>query len=513
MYPTPASPPGGSGSHTFAETGKTVDGRFWEVWQGGRSYDDSLYINGLPLTDKHDETSLTDGKIYKVQWFERARFEEHPENQAPYDVLLGLLGAIAAQGRQEPAFQPVANPNNGLQWFPQTKHTLGDLSDGGRAIAAFWTRLGGLKQFGFPLSQPFQETNRDNGKSYLVQYFERQRFEYHPENKGTRYEVLLGRLGAEQMGGVKPPPASPPPPPVGLTPRLVLAFFFPWFGPNVWNQSQMSDFPIQPYSSDQPDVMDRQIREAQNAGIDGFISTWTGQDQEVARNLPTLLQVAAKDNFKISVYFEIDNIKQHGDVEAQLKSVIDTYSDHPAFLHWNGQPVFFFWRPDAYGDEHAWGQLRMRLDPQHKQIWSVDSGSGASLDVFDGLHVFSSGKWNANTDVASVDASFRRTIDDYNKAHIAHRLWAAGVIPGWDESRDPGHPDKKVIPRQDGAVYEAGWCAAIASNPEWITITSYNEWFEGSQIEPSEKYGNTYLDLTRKWATRYKTGPATCTGP
>ncbi len=43
------------------------------------------------------------------------------------------------------------------------------------------------------------ERNKDDGKTYLVQYFERQRFEYHPENKGTRYEVLLGRLGAEQV--------------------------------------------------------------------------------------------------------------------------------------------------------------------------------------------------------------------------------------------------------------------------------------------------------------------------
>ena len=44
------------------------------------------------------------------------------------------------------------------------------------------------------------ETNNYDGKTYLVQYFERQRFEYHPEYKGTRYEMLLERLGAEQVG-------------------------------------------------------------------------------------------------------------------------------------------------------------------------------------------------------------------------------------------------------------------------------------------------------------------------
>lgn len=189
----------GAGSRTFPETGKTVDGRFWDVWQGGRAYDDSLYINGVPLTNLRPEVNATDGKTYQTQWFERARFEQHPENAAPNDVLLGLLGVAAAKGRQnETPFKPVGNPGGGVPWFKETQHTLGDTSEGGRAIATYWNNLGGLPQFGFPLSQPFMERNKDNGQTYLVQYFERQRFEYHPENQGTRYEVLLGRLGAEQ---------------------------------------------------------------------------------------------------------------------------------------------------------------------------------------------------------------------------------------------------------------------------------------------------------------------------
>jgi protocatechuate 3,4-dioxygenase beta subunit len=202
-------PPASGESYTFSETGFTVAGDFWTAWQGGRSFEDSLYINGLPITALRDEVSSTDGKPYKTQWFERARFEAHPQNQPPYNVLLGLLGTAAAQNRpelaagQEPEapFRAVANPGGTVQWFPETGHTLGDSSEGGQAIASYWTRLGGLKQFGFPISQPFTEVSKDDGKPYLVQYFERQRFEYHPENKGTRFEVLLGRLGAEQVSG------------------------------------------------------------------------------------------------------------------------------------------------------------------------------------------------------------------------------------------------------------------------------------------------------------------------
>jgi peptide/nickel transport system substrate-binding protein len=200
-----AAPAQQGSSRTFPETNQTVSGRFLEVWQGGRSAEDALYINGFPITDNHDELSLEDGKVYKMQWFERARYEAHPENKAPYDVLLGRLGAYAAEGRADAPFKAIDNPGGGVQYFPETKHSVGDSSAGGKIIATFWGQYGGVSQFGFPLSQPFQEVTRSTdpafaGKSFLVQYFERQRLEYHPENAGTKFEVLLGVLGSEQVG-------------------------------------------------------------------------------------------------------------------------------------------------------------------------------------------------------------------------------------------------------------------------------------------------------------------------
>ena len=52
---------------------------------------------------------------------------------------------------------------------------------------------------GYPISEPFDEVNLADGRSYKVQYFERNRFEHHPENAGTPYEVLLGLLGSEVL--------------------------------------------------------------------------------------------------------------------------------------------------------------------------------------------------------------------------------------------------------------------------------------------------------------------------
>jgi peptide/nickel transport system substrate-binding protein len=202
-----AAPADQGGSRRFPETNQTVAGRFLEVWQGGRSDADAVFINGYPITDKHAEQSLEDGKIYPTQWFERARFEEHQENQKPYDVLLGRLGAFTAEGRKDVPFRGIDNPGGSAYYTKETRHTVGDSSEGGQAILNAWKAKGGLAQFGFPLSQPFQEVTKETdpkvaGKSFLVQYFERQRFEYHPENKGTAFEVLLGRLGAEQKDQV-----------------------------------------------------------------------------------------------------------------------------------------------------------------------------------------------------------------------------------------------------------------------------------------------------------------------
>ena len=64
----------------------------------------------------------------------------------------------------------------------------------------YWQAHGGLALYGYPISEEFAETNPTDGKTYTVQYFERNRFEWHPENVGTPYAVLLGLLGA-QLGG------------------------------------------------------------------------------------------------------------------------------------------------------------------------------------------------------------------------------------------------------------------------------------------------------------------------
>ncbi|MEO8289138.1 MAG: DUF4352 domain-containing protein [Chloroflexota bacterium] len=91
---------------TFTETGKQVCGRFLEYWQknGG------LAQQGLPLSNEFVEVSDLNGKSYTVQYFERAVFEKHPENAAPYDVLLSQLGTFRFKAKY-PAGDPSGKPS------------------------------------------------------------------------------------------------------------------------------------------------------------------------------------------------------------------------------------------------------------------------------------------------------------------------------------------------------------------------------------------------------------------
>ncbi|MEO8287802.1 MAG: glycosyl hydrolase family 18 protein [Chloroflexota bacterium] len=168
----------------FTETGHSLGGTFLKYWQqnGG------LPVYGFPLTEEFMEKSPTDGKQYRVQYFERNRFELHPENAAPNNVQLGLLGVQAVGQRLFPqAFDLIPGPDT--LYFPQVGHSLNG------AFFKYWQSKGGVRQFGYPISEPVLEKNSIDGKTYTVQYLERARFELHPEYAGSNAEVLLGLLG------------------------------------------------------------------------------------------------------------------------------------------------------------------------------------------------------------------------------------------------------------------------------------------------------------------------------
>ncbi len=168
-----------------AETSFCVRGRFQAYWgaHGG------LALNGYPISVEFNEL-LEDGRPYTVQYFERTRLEYHPEvRDTAAQVLVGQFGR-----RVHPA-DPSATPDATQIWFPQTGHNVPT------DFYRYWSDQGGLAQFGLPLTEPYLRRLED-GRTFLVQYFERARFEWHPENPAP-YAILLGQFGRLMLSGAQ----------------------------------------------------------------------------------------------------------------------------------------------------------------------------------------------------------------------------------------------------------------------------------------------------------------------
>ncbi len=163
----------------FKETGYFVSQPFLQYWNDNGG----VRIFGYPISDMIQETIQGTDEVYSAQYFERARFEMHAGQDG--QITLGRVGALL--GKPEPPTEPKA----GAQFFPATGHNVSG------AFLDFWNSNGGLALFGYPVTEELTEINTVDGKEYTVQYFERNRFELHPELVGSQFEVQLGQLGAQ----------------------------------------------------------------------------------------------------------------------------------------------------------------------------------------------------------------------------------------------------------------------------------------------------------------------------
>ncbi|GAC1635902.1 MAG: hypothetical protein NVS4B2_23770 [Chloroflexota bacterium] len=294
--------------------------------------------------------------------------------------------------------------------------------------------------------------------------------------------------------------------------RPVLAFYYSWYHHGTWCRCQMSDVPVAAYDSSDDQTIDRQIAQAARAGITGFITSWAGPGNTQDENMAKLLVRAAAyqhktgTHFVSSLYFESDADAIRNDLTGAMRYAIEHYTTNPHFFHWQGKPVIFIWHPIGNGRTlSTWSALRQRLDPAHHVLWMAEGTDTGLLRVFDGLHLFSAAYWGLlDKTISGVDQSFRTRINAYNAAHGTHGLWIAGVQAGYDDTRVPGRTGTYIVPRNNGATYRASWLGALSSRPDWITISTFNEWFEGSMIEPSARYKTLYLTLTAQYSAAWR---------
>lgn len=183
-----------TGDRCFAETGQCISGLIRSYWEtnGG------LPVFGYPISAQRMEN--VEGRELPVQWFERDRLEIQSNGQ----VTAGRLGAqyLALTGRPWETFQQVSSAPSQCVFFPETRHSLCPEN-----FLGYWRSNGGLERFGYPITEPLQETIE--GRDLLVQYFERRRLELHTELSGN--PVLLGLLGRDVAALLTNPAPSPTP--------------------------------------------------------------------------------------------------------------------------------------------------------------------------------------------------------------------------------------------------------------------------------------------------------------
>lgn len=307
-------------------------------------------------------------------------------------------------------------------------------------------------------------------------------------------------------------------------PHEVLAFYYPWYGTPErsgrwlhWNHvlpeqheiGSATHYPARgPYDSHDPEIIDWHIRCAKTNGITGFISSWWGQNSFEDRAMPALLDCAGRQNFKVSVYWETAPRKGSAQIEHAIRDLVylvSRYGTNRAFLKVNGSPVIFVYsRVMGQVPMDSWPAIVTGARAQAGDFLLIADGYETGYGrLFDGLHTY-----NIAGSIAGKNPALLRTFmaseyaDAVGLARRFGRISCVTVIPGYDDTkiRKPG----LKVDRFNGQTYRALWQEAIKANPDWVLITSWNEWHEGSEIEPSFEDGSKYLSLTHEFAPGFQ---------
>lgn len=321
--------------------------------------------------------------------------------------------------------------------------------------------------------------------------------------------------------------ASPPAAPR----RLLLAHYMPWFqskpvsGMWGWHWTMNHYDPdravngrseaaskyrplIGLYDSGDPDALECHVLLMKLAGIDGVLIDWYGTDDlyDYAanhRNAERLIRFVKKAGLKFAVVYEDQTVPNliaaHRLTEAdavphgrRLLSWLQTnWFTDPAYVTENGRPLFLAFGSGYYkGDQ--WTQIFAGL-PQPPAFFTESDrrppaiggfswpqpggGTDAALREIDGFYQKAAG-W---PDL--LPAAFPRFDDIYAEAGI-HRSW--------------GHIDDR-----DGRTYTATLERALKSRAAVTQLVTWNDWGEGTCIEPSVEYGYRDLEATQRLRRRY----------
>jgi glycoprotein endo-alpha-1,2-mannosidase len=290
------------------------------------------------------------------------------------------------------------------------------------------------------------------------------------------------------------------PPPVS---DRVTAFYYLWYGSLAndgawrhWNQNghQPPDdvasqyYPERgPYSSRDPAVLAAQMADVRAAGIGVIAVSWWGRGAWDDESLDGLFTAASAAGVKIAFHLEPYTGQTAASAVADIHYLLGRFGTSPALYRaarptaaspsTAPRPVFYLFAPSrmpAAELKAALGGLRGTADDSIVMIHSPNAIS-AVRDGGDGIYTYNP--------MASPDG-FAALVADCRADNL---ICSPCVSPGFD-NRQAVATGSQVVDRQNGAHYDAMWQAAVATKPEWIGVVSFDEWHEGTQIEPARDY-------------------------
>jgi glycoprotein endo-alpha-1,2-mannosidase len=253
------------------------------------------------------------------------------------------------------------------------------------------------------------------------------------------------------------------------------------------------------YSSSSSRIVLAQMREIAATGVGTLVVSWWGFDSPEQERLLLVEQAATRYGLEVAIHVE----PYRGRTPARAAE------DIARLNHEGGFTEFYVYDADR-DPAGAWAEALEPLDGV--RIFGHTTFVGrAKASGFDGLYTYDVVTWNG--------ALFKRLC---TQAHAAGLLCAPSVGPGYDARLATRH--EVVRPRNDGQTYDRMWKTALKADADIVTITSYNEWQEGTQIEPARvalgkpsydgawgKNGvsaqRAYLASTAQWTARLGAAP------
>jgi glycoprotein endo-alpha-1,2-mannosidase len=307
--------------------------------------------------------------------------------------------------------------------------------------------------------------------------------------------------------------------------KQVLAFYYGWYGrasaTDSWVHWVDADeaagrignaahYPtLGAYDSHDPRVIDQHFRWAKTAGITGFIVSWWGRDDFQDRGMPILLETARRFGLGISIYFEEvrpTNAPTPDGAIASVLYVLERYGRDPAWLKVNGRPVLFVYsRAVSQLTLEGWQTVVAQVNERYPggAIFIGDGMSADSARIFDGIHTYNPTAFTARRSIEEIREWARPAFTRWIEIAGTDRIACVTLIAGYDDSTQGRSPPRPITDRHGGETYRVMWEAAIAANPDWVLICSWNEWHEGSEIEPSSQNGVRELDTTAAFAPTF----------